>query len=92
MTTGLRGLIRATPLSEDPQSTVLCLIVAPGDKRRYCKGGIGLKQTRRRVVRLSVTSEMGERGREAAVSCRKGGVLTRAFFPATMASSSDQAR
>ena len=40
---------------------------APGDMRGYCKGGIDLKRPRRRVVRLSVTSEMGEGGREAAV-------------------------
>ena len=53
---------------------------APGDMRRYCKGGIDLKHTRRRVVRLSVTSEMGEGGREAAVSCHKGGVLTKGFL------------
>ena len=54
---------------------------APGDKRRYCKGGIDLKHTRRRVVRLSVTSEMGEGGRETAVSCQIGGVLTKGFLP-----------
>jgi hypothetical protein len=54
---------------------------APGDKRRYCKGGIDLKHTRRRVVRLSVTSEMGEGGREAIVSCHIGGILTKGFLP-----------
>ena len=53
---------------------------APGDKRRYCKGGIDLKHTRRRVVRLSVTSEMGEGGREAAVSCHIE-LLTKGFLP-----------
>ena len=52
---------------------------APGDMRRYCKGGIDLKHTRRRVVRLSVTSEMGEGGREAAVSCQIA-VLTKGFI------------
>ena len=52
----------------------------PGDKRRYCKGGIDLKHTRRRVVRLSVTSQMGEGGREAAVSCQIGGILTKGFL------------
>src|SRR3982075_3233880 len=53
---------------------------APGDKRRYCKGGIDLKHTRRRVVRLSVTSEMGEGGRDAMVSCHIV-VLTKGFLP-----------
>jgi hypothetical protein len=53
----------------------------PGDIRRYCKGGIELKQTRCRFTGLSVTSEMGESGRETAVSCRKGGVLTLGFLP-----------
>ena len=53
---------------------------APGDMRRYCKGGIDLKHTRRRVVRLSVTSEMGEGGREAAASCHIGGILTKGFL------------
>jgi len=53
---------------------------APGDMRRYCKGGIDLKHTRRRVVRLSVTSEMGEGGREAAVSCHIE-LLTKGFLP-----------
>jgi hypothetical protein len=52
----------------------------PGDKRRYCKGGIDLKRTRRRVVRLSVTSEMGEGGREAAASWHIGGILTKGFL------------
>ena len=48
--------------------------------RRYCKGGIDLKHTRRRVVRPSVTSEMGEGGREEAVSCQIGEVLTKGFL------------
>src|SRR5438094_3427452 len=48
--------------------------------RRYCKGGIDLKHTRRRGVRLSVASEMGEGGREAAASWHKGGVLTKGFL------------
>ena len=47
--------------------------------RRYCKGGIDLKHTRRRVVRLSVTSEMGEGGREPLVSCQIK-VLTKGFL------------
>ena len=47
--------------------------------RRYCKGGIDLKHTRRCVVRLSVTSEMGEGGCEAAVSYQIG-VLTKGFL------------
>jgi hypothetical protein len=45
-----------------------------GDMRRYCKGGIDLKHTRRRGVRISVASEMGEGGREATVSRHKGGI------------------
>ncbi len=49
--------------------------------RRYCKGGIDLKHTRRRLTRLIVTSEMGESGRQTAVSCRKGGVQTLGFLP-----------
>jgi hypothetical protein len=48
--------------------------------RRYCKGGIDLKHTRRRGVRLSVASEMGEGGREAAASWHKGGILTKGFL------------
>ena len=48
---------------------------------RYCKGGIELKHTRRRLTRLSVTSEMGEGGRETAVSCPIGGILTKGFLP-----------
>jgi hypothetical protein len=48
--------------------------------RGYCKGGIDLKHTRRRGVRLSVASEMGEGGREAAASWHKGGVLTKGFL------------
>src|SRR6516165_11880270 len=36
----------------------VCL-VAPGDPSRYCEVGIDLKQTRRRLASLSVTSEMG---------------------------------
>src|SRR5262249_21763167 len=49
--------------------------------RRYCEGGIELKNTRHRLTRLSFTSEMGKRGRETAVSCRPGGVLTKGFLP-----------
>ena len=54
---------------------------ATGDPCRNCEGGIAFKQTLRRVVRLTVTSEMGEGGRKAAVSSRKGGVLTLGLFP-----------
>src|SRR6266705_3956853 len=39
----------------------------PGDPRRYCKGGIKLKHTRRSLMCLSIASEMGEGGRETAV-------------------------
>src|ERR1700756_5349978 len=53
---------------------------ASGDPRGYGKGGIDLKQTRRRLTRLSVTSEMGESGRETAISLRIEGVLTLGFF------------
>src|SRR5258707_13973344 len=41
---------------------------APSDPSRYCKGWIDLKQTRRRLTRLRVASEMGESGRETVVS------------------------
>src|SRR5882672_9463629 len=58
----------------------LCVFGGPGDTRRYCIGGIDLKHTRRRVVRLSVTSEMGEGGREEAVSCQIGEILTKGFL------------
>src|SRR5229473_2595912 len=58
----------------------LCVFGGPGDIRRYCESGIDLKHTRRRVVRLSVTSEMGEGGREAAASWHKGGILTKGFL------------
>ena len=53
---------------------------AAGDIRGYCKSGIVLKHTRRRLSRLGVTSEMGEGRRETAVSCRIGGVLTKGFL------------
>src|SRR5215475_7490917 len=62
------------------QQLRVCLS-APGDPRRYCEGSINLKQTRRRLTSLSITSEMGECSRETAVSCRKGGVLTLRFLP-----------
>jgi hypothetical protein len=39
-----------------------------GDQRGYCKRGIKLKQLRRRLTRLRVASDMGESGRETAVS------------------------
>jgi hypothetical protein len=45
------------------------------------KDGIDLKQTRRRLTRLGVTSEKGESGRETAVSYRKGRVLTKGSLP-----------
>ena len=44
------------------------------------KAGSISSSTRRRLVRLSVTSEMGEGGRETAVSWRIGGVLTLGFL------------
>src|SRR5262249_34608843 len=53
----------------------------PGDPRGYRKRGIKLKQARRRITRLSVTSKVGESGRETAVSRRKGRVLTLPFLP-----------
>jgi hypothetical protein len=43
------------------------------DPRGYFIGGIELKRTRRRLTRLSVTTEMGESGREAAVSSHMEG-------------------
>src|SRR5262245_458250 len=58
----------------------ICIFGEMGDIRRHCKGGIDLKHTRRRVTRLSVTSEMDEGGREAAVSCQIGGILTKGFL------------
>ena len=45
------------------------------------KAGLDLKHTRRCVVRRNVTSEMGEGGREAAVSCHPGSILTKGFLP-----------
>jgi hypothetical protein len=53
---------------------------ATSDHCGYCKGGIELKQTRRRLSRLRVTSKVGESGRENAVKSREGGVLTKAFL------------
>ena len=52
-----------------------------GDPRGYCKAGIDLKQTCRRLSCLRVTSETGESGRETAISWRKRGVLTLGFLP-----------
>jgi len=54
---------------------------AASDPRGYCKVGIDLEQTRRRLTGLCITSEMGESGRETAVSWRIGGVLTLGFLP-----------
>ena len=54
---------------------------AAGDPRRYCKGGIDLKQLRRRLTRLSVTSEMSEGGGETTVRYLIGGVQTLSFLP-----------
>jgi hypothetical protein len=65
-----RGLIRATRLCEAPQSPASSLFGRPGDPCRYRKGRIELKQTRRRLTRLSIASEMGESGRETAVNSR----------------------
>src|SRR5260370_40456924 len=62
------------------QHLQVCL-PAPSDPRGYCKGGIELKQTRRRLTGLSVTSKMGESGCETAIRYRKGGVLTQGFLP-----------
>src|SRR5262245_6082853 len=53
---------------------------APGDPLRYCKGGIELKQTRHRLTRLSIASEMAQSGRETAVSHPIGGVLTKGLL------------
>src|ERR1700741_4792996 len=60
------------PLNHQPRLR----LPATSDPCGYCKGGIDLEHTRRRFVRLGVTSEMGEGGRETAVGSRKGGVLT----------------
>ena len=49
---------------------------APTHPRGYCEGGIEFQQTRRRLTRLGVASEMGESRRETTLSCREGGVLT----------------
>src|SRR5262245_24003735 len=62
------------------QQLRVCLPAA-SDPRRYRKGGIGLKHTRRRLTGLGITSEMGESGRETTVSCRIRGVLTLGFLP-----------
>src|SRR6516164_2686030 len=53
---------------------------APSDPSRDCKGRIDLKQTRRRLTRLSVTSEMGQNGRQSAIGWRKRLVLTKSFL------------
>jgi hypothetical protein len=54
---------------------------APTHPRGYREGGIGLKQTRRRLTRFTVASEMSESGRETVVSCPKGVGLTKGFLP-----------
>jgi len=53
----------------------------PTTPRGYCEGGIDLKQMRRRLTRLSVTSKMGESGRETVVSSPKGGAPAKGFLP-----------
>jgi hypothetical protein len=66
-----------------PQSLNLQLrvgLAAPGDPRGNCKVGIDLKQMRRCLTGLRVTSEMGEGGRETAISRRIGEVLTLGFL------------
>ena len=50
-------------------------MTAPSDPRGYCKGGIGLQQTRCRLTRLRVASKMAEGGRETSATCRIGGAL-----------------
>ncbi|MGY2846119.1 hypothetical protein ACVMDN_003373 [Bradyrhizobium sp. USDA 4510] len=55
-------------------------VPAPGDHCGNCKGGIELKQERRRLARLRVASEMSERGRETTVGQRIGGILAPAFI------------
>jgi hypothetical protein len=45
----------------------------PSDPRGYRKAGIDLKQMRRRLTDLSVTSEMSKSGGETAVSYRMPG-------------------
>ena len=54
---------------------------APSDHRGYCKGGIDLKYMRRHLTRFGVTSEMGESGRETAVSGHPEGALTKGLPP-----------
>jgi hypothetical protein len=56
-------------------------LAAPGDPRGYCKAGIDLKQTCRRLTRFRITSEMHESGRETAVNWHIAGVLTLGFLP-----------
>src|SRR6516165_943537 len=62
------------------QQLRVCLPAA-SDPRGYCKAGIGLKDMSRLLTRLSFASEKGESGRETAVTCRIGGVLTPGFLP-----------
>src|SRR5262249_3080269 len=54
---------------------------APGDPRRNCEAGIEFKHTRCCLTCLRITSEMGESGRETAVSPRIGGILTNGLLP-----------
>ena len=62
------------------QQLHVCL-PAPSDHRGYCKGGIDLKYMRRHLTRFGVTSEMGESGRETAVSGHPEGALTKGLPP-----------
>src|SRR6516162_8443197 len=75
-----RGLFGQPRFAKALNQHLRVCLTAPSDPRRYCKGGIGLEQMRRRLTRLSVTSEMSESGRKAAVSCRPGRVLTFRFL------------
>ncbi len=78
---GARGLLGQACFAETLGQQLRVGLPAPGDPRRYCKAGIDLKQTRRRLTGLCITSEMGESRRDTAVSPRIAGVLTLGFLP-----------
>jgi hypothetical protein len=81
--TGAAGLFGQPCFPKTLDQQLLARFCEPGrpsDHRRYCKGGIELKHARRRLTRLSVTTEMGESRRQAAVDRRIGEVLTKGLL------------
>jgi hypothetical protein len=79
--TGNEGIHRVHSGNPAFRRPSISSFASASDPRSYCKCGIKLKHTRRRLTSLSVAPEMGERRCETAVSWRKRGLLTLVFLP-----------